>query len=79
MLDTIAKRLKEDTSKVPMSLNEYGNTTQASIPLTIVSECAKEYSCGATKTIACTFGTGLTCASAYFETNNIVCPKVIIY
>jgi 3-oxoacyl-[acyl-carrier-protein] synthase-3 len=79
MLDTIAKRLKEDSSKVPMSLREYGNTTQASIPLTIVSECAEEYKTKPIKTLACGFGTGLACATVYFETQNIVCPKVILY
>jgi 3-oxoacyl-[acyl-carrier-protein] synthase-3 len=79
MLDTIAKRLKEDSSKVPMSLKEYGNTTQASIPLTIVSECAEEYSTKAMKSLACGFGTGLACATVYFETQHIVCPKVILY
>ena len=79
MLETIAKRLKEDISKVPMSLKEYGNTTQASIPLTIVSECAEDYSKGTMKTLACGFGTGLACATVYFETNNIVCPEVILY
>jgi 3-oxoacyl-[acyl-carrier-protein] synthase-3 len=62
-----------------MCLNEYGNTTQASIPLTIVSECAEEYATKPMKTIACGFGTGLACATVYFETQNIVCPKVILY
>jgi 3-oxoacyl-[acyl-carrier-protein] synthase-3 len=79
MLDTIAKRLKVEATQVPMSLREYGNTTQASIPLTIVSECAEEYAAKPMRTIACGFGTGLTCATAYFETQNLVCPKVIIY
>jgi 3-oxoacyl-[acyl-carrier-protein] synthase-3 len=79
MLDTIAKRLKEDSSKVPMSLKEYGNTTQASIPLTIVSECAEEYTTKTVKTIACGFGTGLACATVYLETKNIICPEVILF
>jgi 3-oxoacyl-[acyl-carrier-protein] synthase-3 len=79
MIDTFAKRLKVDASMVPMCLKEYGNTTQASIPLTIVAECAEEYSEKQIKTIACGFGTGLACATVYFETNNIVVPKVIEY
>ncbi len=79
MLDTIAKRLKVESSKVPMCLREYGNTTQASIPLTIVSECAADYATQPVKTISCGFGTGLACACVYFETNNIVVPSVIEY
>jgi 3-oxoacyl-[acyl-carrier-protein] synthase-3 len=77
MIETIAKRLKEDMSKVPLSLHEYGNTTQSSIPLTIVSECAKEYAEKPMKTLACGFGTGLVCATAYFETENLICPPIM--
>lgn len=79
MLKKIAKKLKIDMEKVPSSLKDYGNTTSASIPLTIVSQCAKEYSGGKMKSMCCGFGTGLAWASVYFETENIVCPDVLIY
>lgn len=79
MLKKIVKKLKVDPSKAPMSLRDYGNTTSASIPLTIVSQCREEYSTGHQKTICCGFGTGLSWATAYFETDNIVCPDVIVY
>ena len=67
------------TEKVPLGLREYGNTTSASIPLTIVSECAEAYRNGKQKALVCGFGTGLSWGSAYLETNNIVVPEVIIY
>ena len=76
MVHKIAKKLKVDFSRVPMSLRDYGNTTSASIPLTIVSQCSNDYQSGTMKTIACGFGTGLSWASVYFETKNIVCPNV---
>lgn len=79
MLNKIAKKLKADINRVPISLREYGNTTSASIPLTIVSQCAKEYSQNKLRTIACGFGTGLSWATVYFETENIICPPVITY
>lgn len=79
MVQKIVKKLKIDASKAPTSLKNYGNTTSASIPLTIVSECGKEYSQKSLKTVCCGFGTGLAWASAYFETSNIICPEVIIY
>ncbi len=78
MIKTIAKRMKTDMAKVPMSLKEYGNTTAASIPLTIVSQCADDFKYHQ-KTMACGFGTGLACASVYFETDNVVCPSVLEY
>lgn len=79
MLKMIAKRMKVEMDKVPLSLKEYGNTTGASIPLTIVSECADEYQNGPLKTLVCGFGTGLACACAYFETDNIICPSILEY
>jgi 3-oxoacyl-[acyl-carrier-protein] synthase-3 len=77
MVQKIAKKLKVNTDHVPLSLRDYGNTTSASIPLTIVSQCAQEYADHPLKTVACGFGTGLSWASMYFETSGIVCPEVI--
>lgn len=79
MVKKIAKKLKVEMGKVPSCLKEYGNTTSASIPLTIVSQCGQDYRNGEQKTIACSFGTGLSWGSVYFETINIVCPEVIQY
>lgn len=79
MLKKIVKKLKIDPEKAPSCLREYGNTTSTSIPLTIVSQCNKEYSEKKMKSLVCGFGTGLSWASAYFETENIVVPEVIIY
>lgn len=79
MLKKIIKKLKIDSGKVPSCLKEYGNTTSTSIPLTIVSQCHKEYSEKKMKSLVCGFGTGLSWASAYFETDNIVVPEIIIY
>lgn len=76
MLKTIAKRLKIEMERVPLSLKEYGNTTGASVPLTIVSQC-EDYQNHEQKSLCCGFGTGLACACVYFETNKIVCPGII--
>ena len=79
IVDAIAKRLKMPNDKVPLSLRQYGNTTSASIPLTIVSQCKQEYCTGLQRTLACGFGNGLSWGSVYFETNSIVLPEVIIF
>ena len=79
IVDAIAKRMKVPNEKVPLGLREYGNTTSASIPLAIVSECANEYQDTQQKSLVCGFGTGLSWGSAYFETDKIVVPEVIIY
>ena len=77
ILENIAKRLKISIDRVPMSLKNYGNTTSASIPLTLVSECGKILSNSHKRHIVCGFGTGISWGTAYFETNNLVCPTVV--
>ena len=79
MVQKIAKKLKIEAERVPISLGEYGNVTSASIPLTIVSQCAEEYQTKTIKTLACGFGTGLSWASVYMETGPLIIPDVIIY
>jgi len=79
MVRKIAKKLKVEEDRVPISLGEYGNVTSATIPLTIVSQCGCEYRGKKMKTVACGFGTGLSWATLYMETSNLIIPEVIIY
>lgn len=79
MINKIAKKLKVESEKVPTCLKDYGNTTNSSIPLTIVTQCHHEYASHDMKTVGCGFGTGLAWGSVYFETKQIVCPEVIIF
>lgn len=79
IVENIAKRLSVPMVKTPMSLREYGNTTSASIPLTMVSERGKELSEKHQVNLACGFGTGLAWGAVYFETDKIVCPQVITF
>lgn len=66
-----------DLLKVPYSLQEYGNTSSASIPLTMVTQIPEALSGGKHKMIACGFGVGLSWGTAYFETDHLCCPPVI--
>ena len=79
IVETIAKRLKMPMERVPMSLENYGNTTSASVPMTIVASCREEYQNSRQRTLACGFGTGLAWGALYVETENLVVPEVIIY
>lgn len=73
----ITKKLKLDSNKVPMSLKDFGNTSCASIPLTLVTQCNKDYENRSIESIACAFGVGLAWGSFHFFTNEIVCPEII--
>jgi 3-oxoacyl-[acyl-carrier-protein] synthase-3 len=77
MNEKIRTKLKIDPSKVPYSLVEYGNTSSASIPLTMVTQLGSELKAGRKKLLACAFGVGLSWASVVFEGFDIKCPGII--
>jgi len=77
MNETIRKKLKIEPEKVPYSLNKYGNTSSASIPLTIVSELSEKIKNSTTHFLMSGFGVGLSWGSATLKTSNLVCPPVI--
>lgn len=77
--DTILKKLKVDKSKAPSSLLNYGNTTSASIPMSLVCDASDDYRNKSLQTLACGFGTGLSYASMLVKTDNLVVPDVVIY
>lgn len=65
MTDFIAKRLKYPLDRVPYSLTRFGNTSSASIPLTISSELADKTDVG--DIIMSGFGAGLSWATAHLN------------
>lgn len=75
--EKIRKKVKFPIEKVPYSLRNYGNSSSASIPLTICIELKDMISDQKCKFIGCGFGVGLTWGSVYFETDHIVCPNLI--
>lgn len=70
MNDTIVKKLKLDDAKVPYSMLHFGNTSSASIPLTIVTQLKDRIEQQDTKIIGCSFGVGLSWGTVAFETDN---------
>lgn len=78
MLESVRKKLKVDTAKVPYSLYNYGNTSSATIPLTMLVQLRdKLQQSNALKLVLSGFGVGLSWGSAYIETANLICPELI--
>ncbi len=77
MNEKIRTKLKIDAEKVPYSLREYGNTSSASIPLTMVTNMGSKLRTGKIKLLACAFGVGLSWASVALETKDLKCPALI--
>ena len=76
MNETIRKKLKIPAEKVPYSLADYGNTSSASIPLTIVSQLAERAKQPA-RWLFSGFGVGLSWGCVSLQTDHLVCPPVI--
>lgn len=60
MLRHIAKKIKLPLEKMPISIDRYGNTSSASIPLTIADLCENEKTGDRLHLIASGFGIGLS-------------------
>jgi 3-oxoacyl-[acyl-carrier-protein] synthase-3 len=78
MIDFIVKKLKIDTVKVPYCIDRFGNTSSASIPLTIVSELKNKIKENE-KVILCGFGAGLSWGTVYTEFKNCTISSLIEY
>jgi 3-oxoacyl-[acyl-carrier-protein] synthase-3 len=76
MLEMIRKKLKLESSQVPYSIIKYGNTSSASIPLTLslLGADAKNK-----KIMMCGFGIGLSIGSAYFDISDEFVNELIEY
>ena len=77
MNNMIVKKLKLPEEKVPSCMYRFGNTSSASIPLTIVGELRGRFENKVTKFICCGFGVGLSWGTVAFETNQVVVSELV--
>ncbi|WP_406843104.1 ketoacyl-ACP synthase III [Flavobacterium soyae] len=63
----IAKKLKLPVEKVPYSLQHFGNTSSATIPLTIVTELKDKIENKSSNLLMCGFGVGLSWGTVFVE------------
>lgn len=77
--EKIRKSLGFSPEKVPYCLEDFGNVTSASIPLTLVTRCREAVMNKNNHCIAAGFGIGLEWACVEFDIACITCPKLIIY
>jgi 3-oxoacyl-[acyl-carrier-protein] synthase-3 len=77
MNEQIRKKLKLPAEKVPYSLKDFGNTSSATIPLTMVTQLKNELETKPLNHIACGFGVGLSWGSVFFNTDKIVVSPLV--
>jgi 3-oxoacyl-[acyl-carrier-protein] synthase III len=75
ILDGIANECNIDPAKIPQSYEEYGNTSTATIPVTICSNIEKIQEKEHIKLYLCGFGIGLAWSSVVVELDSAcICP-----
>ena len=78
MMDFFVKKLKADPARVPYCISKYGNTSSASVPLTISSELAGKLD-GRHTMLLSAFGAGLSWAAVLMQVNDCKVSPVIEY
>ncbi len=78
MMDFFVKKLKIAPERVPFCINKYGNTSSASVPLTISSELNGKLE-GSHTVVLSAFGAGLSWGSALLHTLDCRVSPVIEY
>ena len=77
MLKHIAKSVKIPWSKVPCSLRHFGNTSSASIPLTMTTQMCRDGVIRADRLLLAGFGVGLSWCSATINNAEICSPPLL--
>ena len=77
MNNSIRRKMKLEKDKFPISIDRFGNTSSASIPLTIVTELREQLKEGNTEMLLCGFGVGLSWGSVRWHADNVVIPELI--
>jgi len=77
MNEKIARKLRFPAEKVPYTIEFYGNTGSASIPLTMAHHYASAGGAGRRRVIMCGFGVGLSWGVASATLDDVFAPPVV--
>ena len=77
MIQQVAKQIGIPLEKMPVSLDRYGNSSSATIPVTACSEVAETLREKRSRALLAGFGAGLTIAVASLDMGPCVCPGLI--
>ena len=75
--ETIRKKLRLEPEKVPSTLEDFGNTSGASIPVTMTARIREPLLSGKKRLAMCGFGIGLSWATCIMETEGAAFPPLI--
>jgi 3-oxoacyl-[acyl-carrier-protein] synthase-3 len=73
----VARKIGIKPEQTPTTLYDFGNTSSATIPLTITAQLRDRIAANSMRLVMSGFGVGLSWASAYWDTENVVCPELV--
>ena len=79
MLKHLAKKIKCPDEKFPININQFGNTSCASIPLLITTDLSKNFTKQGAQVGMFGFGVGYSWASASIDLSNLKVAELIEY
>lgn len=79
MLDYLGKRMKLPEGKAVVALENFGNTSSASIPLAICHRLGERLAAGPARLLLAGFGVGFSWAAAAIEVDRPVILPVSVY
>ncbi|MBL0309864.1 MAG: ketoacyl-ACP synthase III [Bacteroidetes bacterium] len=77
MNEMLRKMMKINEEKVPYSIGKFGNTSSASIPLTMVAEMKSDLEQKPLRLLLSGFGVGLSWGTCILHTDKIICVDLI--
>ena len=75
--DMLRKRIGVTADRAPGSLEHFGNTNSATIPLTLVTRWREKLRQSRQRLILCGYGIGLSWGTVACEWDRIVCPELV--
>jgi 3-oxoacyl-[acyl-carrier-protein] synthase-3 len=75
--ETLRKSLSLDPAKTPSTLADFGNTSSATIPLTMVDQLGSRLRGETMRLLLCGFGVGLSWGTMTCELGPLVCPPIV--
>ena len=79
LINSIVRKVGFDKTQAPSSLSDFGNTSCATIPVTLVSQLHNELKTSKQTMLLCGFGVGLSWGNVILTTENITCPELSFY
>lgn len=73
----VGRKIGVKPDQAPSTLHDFGNTSSATIPLTITAKLRDRIAAEPQRVVMSGFGVGLSWASAYWDAENVVCPELV--